>query len=377
VKPTALFISSREIACKDRAMANNPRSTHSQLPKLRDVAAAAGVSLSVASRVLSGKADAYRISESASRRVRKEAERLGFQPDRSAKALRLGKSRMIGVVVPDIANTFFASIAQQVAFAAERVGYDVLLADSSNSSVREASLIAQLLSRQIEGLVVCPVGGSFDHLNDRSLQKFPLVLVDRVTEISHAHVVTSDHRLGGMMLAEHLLMAGHRRIGVLQGLPGTWTNEKRLEGIRAALRKSRLKEDTLSICGSDFTIESGASACRQLLRDQPNVSAIIALGNPQALGCLEVFQEKGLGIPQDLSLVSFDDHPFVSHLASPLTVIQQDVCMLGREASRLLFFDLLGNVATKKSEVIVPVKLEVRKSVKVLSRLQQRERVVS
>lgn len=358
-------------------MASNPRSTHSRLPKLRDVAAAAGVSLSVASRVLSGKADAYRISESASRRVRKEAERLGFQPDRSAKALRLGKSRMIGVVVPDIANTFFASIAQQVAFAAERVGYDVLLADSSNSSVREASLIAQLLSRQIEGLVVCPVGSSFDHLKDRSLQKFPLVLVDRVTDISHAHVVTSDHRLGGMMLAEHLLMAGHRRIGVLQGLPGTWTNEKRLEGIRAALRKSRLKEDTLSICGSDFTIESGAAACRQLLRDQPNVSAIIALGNPQALGCLEVFQEKGVRIPQDLSLASFDDHPFVSHLASPLTVIQQDVCMLGREASRLLFFDLLGNVATKKSEVIVPVKLEVRKSVKVLSRLPQRERVVS
>ena len=358
-------------------MATDPSSAHSQLPKLKDVAAAAGVSLSVASRVLSGKADVYRISELASRRVREEAERLGFQPDRSAKALRLGKSSMIGVIFPDIANSFFASIAQQVAHAAERVGYDVLLADSGNSTDREASLITQLLSRQIEGLVVCPVGKSFDHLKDRSLQKFPLVLVDRIAEINDAHVVTSDHRLGGMMLAEHLIGAGHRRIGVLQGLPGTWTNEKRLEGIRASLRKTKLKGLELVVRGDDFTKESGVKACRQLLQDESNISAIIALGNPQALGCLEVCQEKGLSIPQDLSLVSFDDHPFVSHLASPLTVIQQDVEMLGREASRRLFSELLGDSAARKSQVIVPVKLEVRNSVKVLSRVKQRERIVS
>jgi LacI family transcriptional regulator len=358
-------------------MATDPNSAHSQLPKLKDVAAAAGVSLSVASRVLSGKADAYRISELASRRVRKEAERLGFQPDRSAKALRLGKSNLIGVIFPDVANSFFAAIAQQVAHAAERVGYDVLLADSGNSTNRESSLITQLLSRQIEGLVVCPVGKSFDHLKDRSLQKFPLVLVDRIAEINHAHIVTSDHRLGGTMLAEHLIEAGHRRIGVLQGLPGTWTNEKRLDGIRAALRKSKLKDIELAVRGDDFTKESGSKACRQLLQAMPKLSAIIALGNPQALGCLEVFQEKGLSIPRDLSLVSFDDHPFVSHLASPLTVIQQDVELLGREASRLLFSELLGESAAKKSQEIVPVKLEVRKSVMVLSKVQQHERVVS
>lgn len=367
----------RAAAPKNKIMATDPSSVHSQLPKLKDVAAAAGVSLSVASRVLSGKADAYRISEFASRRVRIEAERLGFQPDRSAKALRLGKSNMIGVIFPDIANSFFASIAQQVAHAAERVGYDVLLADSGNSTDREASLIAQLLSRQIEGLVVCPVGKSFDHLKDRSLQKFPLVLVDRIAEINHAHVVTSDHRLGGMMLAEQLIGAGHRRIGVLQGLPGTWTNVKRLEGIRAAIRKSKLKDIEFVVRGDDFTKESGVKACRQLLHAETNLSAIIALGNPQALGCLEVGQEKRLAIPQDLSLVSFDDHPFVSHLASPLTVIQQDVEMLGREASRLLFSDLLGDRTAKKSQVIVPVKLEIRNSVKVLSKIQQRERVGS
>ena len=179
------------------------------------------------------------------------------------------------------------------------------------------------------------------------------------------------------MLAEHLIEAGHRRIGVLQGLPGTWTNEKRLDGIRAALRKSKLKDIELAVRGDDFTKESGSKACRQLLQAMPKLSAIIALGNPQALGCLEVFQEKGLSIPRDLSLVSFDDHPFVSHLASPLTVIQQDVELLGREASRLLFSELLGESAAKKSQEIVPVKLEVRKSVMVLSKVQQHERVVS
>ncbi len=347
-------------------------SPNERKPRLQDVAAAAGVSASVVSRVLSGKGDAFRISSQTSSRVKKIAEQLGFRPDSAARALRSGKSVILGVVVPDIANPFFAAITQQVNYTAEQYGYSVILVDSCNSLEREIEQIERLRSRQPEGLIVCPIGEVFGHLHRVAAEGCPIVLVDRVPKSNVLPSITSDHRWGGKILASHLLDNGHRTIGIVQGLQGTLPNELRIAGVMDAIRDFGKKSVAVAIGGSGFTIEDGCRACLDLLRENPAITALIALGNPQAIGCLKASRELGRRIPCDLSLVSFDDHPLAGFLESPLTVVAQDVSELGRRASTMLYERIkhAGLKVAKVSPVenmIVPVSLEQRSSVSRIS----------
>jgi len=330
---------------------------------LKEVAESAGVSVSTASRVLSGQAAAYRIGKVTQAAVEQRAKALGFQANALARSLRSKRSGILGLVVPDISNPFFAAIARQVTTAANQHGYSVLIADSCETSTIEQDSVKQLMARQAEGLIVCPVGNVSEHLRAVESKKVPLVLVDRVFMAESFTTVTSEHSSAAKQLTIALIEAGHRKIAVLQGLPGTLPNTERIEGIQAAFCESGLRWNPQLLVGDNFTEQSGFEAALAIMKAKPTTTALIALSAPQSLGAMKAIQRLGLSLPQDISLVAFDDHPFIDHLVCPLTSASQDVKRLGETAAAILLEQLRSGKRPAKREHRIPIQVTHRKSI--------------
>ncbi|MEM9586725.1 MAG: LacI family DNA-binding transcriptional regulator, partial [Planctomycetota bacterium] len=327
------------------------------------VAEAAGVSVSTASRALAGKAKAYRISDRTAANIQTVADSLGYRPSYLARSLRLRRSGLIGVVVPDVANPFFAAIAREITLLVEASGYSVLLADSRDDTAIEKRLAQQLADRQVEGLIVCPVGLEPEHLLAIQSSGIPLVLVDRVFPGHDLVTVTSRHRSGAEASAKLLMAKGHRTIGVLQGIPGTLPNEERLAGLRSVLADHGHALEPELIAGENFTEKSGYEAAKELLSTRSDITALFAISTPNALGGLRAARELGWSIPDRLSLVAFDDHPFGDFMAVPLTTVSQDVRALGTTAAEILMTHLETKSRPDQSEHLIDTSLTLRQSI--------------
>lgn len=331
---------------------------------LRDVATAAGVSVSTASRALRGQAEAGRIRAETVERIRSAATELGFRPSHMARSLRSQRTGLLGVVAPDVSNPFFSSIARQVTLETEGHGYSVILGDSQDDTQREVTLLRELQSRQVEGLVVCPVGVISDHLLEIHQSGIPLVLVDRTFPELEFLQVTTQHQQGAARAVRMLTDAGHRRIGILQGLPGTLPNEARLAGAREALADAGIDFDNRLVSGSNFTEGSGAESARALMQSHPDVTAFFALSMPNALGALRVAEQTGRSVPDDLSLVAFDDSPFAEFMRVPISTVAQDSQALGMKAAQLILSRLQGKRKSRQAIHQINVEFHPRKSIR-------------
>lgn len=330
---------------------------------LERVAQAAGVSTSTASRALAGKARQCRISEKTEQAILAAARGLGFQPSHAARSLRTQRSGLIGLLIPDASNPFFAAIARQATIFAERHGLSTLLADSHDSMEHEKELLTHLLSRQIEGLIICPVGESSSHLQKLESRGVNVVVVDRWFSDIHYTTVTSENEQGAYTATTAILDKGHVVIGCLQGRHDTSSNNERLQGFRRAHAVKRLELDPSLIRGDDFSAASGYRSTCELLAAHPTISAIFALGNQNALGALRAVGERKLSIPHDISLVTFDDTPFAEYLASPLSVIRQNVEVIGHRAAELLIEQIRSGNRPELLLHRVPVEFIARSSI--------------
>jgi LacI family transcriptional regulator len=237
------------------------------------------------------------------------------------------------------------------------------LADSHDSIEHEKELLNHLQSRQVEGLIVCPIGSSSNHLRRLEQSGAHAVVVDRWFTGIHLTSVTSENEQGAFAGTQAILEKGHRHIGCLQGRPGTSTNDERINGFKAALQANGMEPDLSLVHGYDFSEESGYSATCELLDEHPEITALFALSNQNALGALRAFGERKLTVPYDVSLVTFDDAPFAEYLASPLTVIRQDIEEIGRVAAELLIEQI--RTGDKPDQMLhrLPVQLVLRESI--------------
>ena len=330
---------------------------------LEHVARVAGVSPSTASRALAGRARQCRISEKTEQAVRKAARELGFRASHVARSLRTQRTGLIGVLVPDASNPFFAAIARAATIFAERQGLSTLLADCHDSLDHERELLTQLQSRQVEGLIICPIGESSDHLQLLVHSGANVVVVDRWFSDLQLTTVTSENERGAYAATCALIDMGHRQIGCLQGRPDTSSNNERLRGFRKALRANKVMPNAALIRGDDFSEASGYRSSCELIDMHPELSAIFAFGNQNALGALRAFAERKLKVPRDISLLAFDDTPFAEYLASPLSVIRQNVDVIGRKAAELLIQQIQTGSKPRKRLHRVPVELVLRDSI--------------
>jgi len=331
---------------------------------LKSIAAELGISVSVVSRVLSGKARQYRISEKTEKRVQDEADRLGFSPNLIASSLRLKKTHTIGLIIPDISNNFFSSVARFVTIEARKRGYSIILCDSQGDDQTEIEAIRLLQSRSVDGLIITPVGqigGLLKGLLDGGL---PLVLLDRYFSDVELPYVTSDNYQGALAATDYLIERGHQRIACIQGPPDSSTSMDRVAGYRAAMEQRGIEIDETQIVGDDFNERNGYVETKLLLQHQPRPTAIFSLGNLPTFGAIRAIAEEGLSIPEDISLLSFDDHYSSAFLAAPLTAVAQPEEAIGLFAVKLLCNQLAGNSTIEG--VSLATQLNERSSVRVL-----------
>lgn len=298
---------------------------------LQDLADRLGLSVATVSLVLNGRARALRISSRTEARIQRAAERFGIQPNRLAASLRSGRTASIGLVVPDIANPFFAVLAQHLERALRHSGLVVLLADSEESVAVEERSIRELRDRRVDGMIVAPVDGRNPLLARLAAEGFPIVCLDRVSPDLAVPQVSTDHAGAARLAVEALLAAGHRRIGCLRGSPGVYSDDDRVRGYRDALLAAGITPDASWIAGGDFTRPTARAAAERLI-EEGAITAIVPLAGQATLGLLEALRSRNRRCPGDLSIVAFDEQPWSSLVDPPLTTVEQPVADLVRLA---------------------------------------------
>lgn len=303
---------------------------------LREVARAAGVHPGTVSRALNPETRDLVNSETIVR-VTKAAEELGYRPNPIARGLKTNRSYTIGVVIPDIQNPLFPPIVRGIEDRLDDDGYTALIANTENDPERERISIEALRARQVDGFITATARSDHAVLDELVELGIPLVLVNRRLDDRTLSSATADDHAGIGLAVEHLVSLGHRRIGHLAGPQQLSTGRVRREGFLAAMRAHDLRADLALVqVSTNFTEEAGARACAALLDSGRPVTGIVAGNDLLALGCYDVFAERGIACPDEISVVGFNDMPFVDRFNPPLTSVRIPHYEVGAVAAELL-----------------------------------------
>ncbi len=330
-------------------------------PTLRDVAEAAGVHAATASRALNPSTRGLVNAETA-RRVIKVAEQLGYHPNPIARGLKTAKSGSVGLVIPDLTNPLFPPIVRGIEDVLEPAGYSGLIVNTDNDPAREEAQIERLRARQVEGLIVATARVHHALLHRLHDEGVVMVMVNRRPDGADVPSITPDDAAGVELAVRHLADLGHTRIAHVAGPPNTSTGVGRARAFRSAVRDLGLDTDPrLETTAEHWSEEAGAAGLRRLLDDGVDFTAVVAGNDLIALGCYDVFRERGLRCPEDVSVVGFNDMPFLDKLRPPLTTISIPHQQIGAEAARLLL-DAIADPSRPARSVLLPVSLVVRGS---------------
>ncbi len=305
---------------------------------IRDIAREANVSVTTVSLILNGKPNT--VSEATANRIREIAARCNYTPNHLAVGLVTRKTNTIGLILPDIANTFFAELAESVDRFCAACGYAMVLSNTNNDPAKDLAAVNLLVNRGIDGLIIAfsqneDKQQSADFIKLLDGLDVPFVALDSWIEGLKCSGVSIHHSKGGTMATNHLISLGHVRIGCITGPCGSYTAERRLKGYVNALTESGIDYDPDLVAVGDYRFEGGRDAANQLL--DRGVTAIFASNDLMAYGAYQAVQERGWNIPNDISIVGFDDLFFSAILPTPLTTIHQSVATLGEQAWNLLY----------------------------------------
>ena len=328
---------------------------------LRDVARVAGVHPATVSRALNEETRAL-VNEETARRVLKAAEKLGYQPNPIARGLKTNQSYTIGVLIPDLTNPLFPPILRGIEDRLETGGYTALTANTDNDPERELLDSQTMRARQVDGIIAATARR--DHrLHDALLEAgIELVLVNRRQEQLPVSAATADDRMGMRLAVEHLLALGHTRIAHLAGPLDYSTGLDRYESFQETMRTAGLQPDPeLVLVAEAFTESEGARLCGELMADGPGFTAIAAANDLLALGCYDVFADRGVRCPEEISVIGFNDMPFAARFHPPLTTIHIPHYEIGKAAAQLML-ERLQDGAPPPRDVRLEPSLVVRGS---------------
>lgn len=308
---------------------------------IKDISAETGLSITTVSRVLNGKAKEYRISQKSQKIVEKAAEKLNYIPNQFAANLKTGRSNTIALIVPSLNNPFFARIASEVNAKVRNYGYTTIISDSNEDYEVEELEVKHLLSRNIEGLIIVPCSAQSEHIQRIHDQGLPLICIDRYFEDLNLSYVSTDNYYGSFAATERLIEYGHKKITCIQGVKESTPNRLRIQGYKDALSKNGI--EYVDIVGDAFSLQNGYLETKLLLQKEEKPTVIFTFSNTIAVGCLKALKEENVRIPDDMSLITFDDHPYLDYLATPLSCIAQPVQDISKIAAKLLFSKIDSN----------------------------------
>ncbi|HIZ20524.1 MAG TPA: LacI family transcriptional regulator [Firmicutes bacterium] len=333
---------------------------------IRDVARQAGVSTATVSYVLNNKAS-ENITPETIARVNAAIEKLGYVPNLSARALRYRKSNLIGVVIPQtepgeefmFSNPFYGDFLSAVEYTARTRGYRLLI--SGTSAGQSYVEIAQ--NHGLDAIIILGIYPT-DDIDAYKEAKIPLVLVDCYRNNHSFHTVGTNDRHGGYLATRYLIQHGHRRIAFVSGAVGeTGVNQKRLLGYRDALDEAGIPYDQDIIFSGNVGYEHGVKAAWDIARNHTDVTAVFVTADIMAAGVIKGLVDAGLSVPGDVSVVGFDDI-FIANISSPsLTTIRQNIKEKGKAAVELAL-DTIENPSIPKRDVIIPLEIVERDSVR-------------
>ena len=326
---------------------------------IRDVAVHAAVNASTVSRALNPETR-HLIGDEVVRRVMASAKALGYRQNKLASALRGGRSRVVGVCLPDIENPVFPPIVRGIEEELSAEGYGVLIANVAGTAKDQERMLEQMLERRVDGLVLATATRHDPLVRRCILDRVPLVLVNRAEESGQASEVVNDDFLSMRLAVDHLAALGHERIAHLAGPALAATGQSRILGFEMAMKRHRLNADLL-IEAAEFTREAGRTACEQLIDKKKGITAIIAGNDLIALGCYDVFAARSIRCPDEISLIGHNDMPLVDMLHPPLTTLRIQHRDMGRHAARLLL-DMIATPDSAPLRIMLPPQLMERGS---------------
>jgi LacI family transcriptional regulator len=325
---------------------------------IKDVARVAGVSPSTVSRALN---DSPLIREETKDRIRRIARELGYERNELARGLVKGSFQTLGLLVPDITNPFFAEITRGVGKAAHAAGYGVILCNTEGDPDRERSYISLLRRKRVDGLVIASVTVDAPCLKSLSRSKTPVVLVSRLSRDLKIPYVGVDDRLGGRLATEHLVGLGHERLGFIGGPADVQASIDRLAAFQEVLAENRIPLRKSWVIFTEFTQRAGYEAGLRLLGRKRRPTAVFAANDVIALGVLQAAEELGLRIPDDVSLVGYDDISYAALPRIELTTVAQPSFEIGRLAAEWLLALIGGRRKRVYSRLLRP-ELKIRRT---------------
>ena len=328
------------------------------MPNIYDVARRARVSAATVSAVLNGSAF---VSPGLTSRVQAAVATLGYEPNLLARGLAKRQTKTIGMIVPDIANPFFPEVVRGAEDTAHAAGYTLLLASTDNDTEKENLYLRLFLAKRVDGVILTKAPGRFPPDLQRAFARagVPIVLLARTVPGFAIDTVEMDDRGAAYEGVMHLRRLGYRRIGFIGGLHGASTSRRRLDGYRAALRDARIRFDPALVVEGDFRVESGYRAGLELLKRRPDA---VFVGNYlMTVGFMEALRQYRMRCPDDVAVVTCDDHPWLDAFSPRLTTIDLPKRELGAAAARLLV-DRIARRTGRPRIVTLKNALRVRES---------------
>lgn len=346
---------------------------------IKDVAERAGVSTATVSHVING---TRFVREETRQTVLDAIEALHYQPSAIARGLATNSTQTIGLVISDIANPFFTAVARGVEDEINQQGLHTIFCNTDEEPAREDDYLRLLSARQIDGLIIAPTGIYSERLLRMHEADIPIVLLDRETPGLDVPIIGVDNEGGAYEATRYLIELGHRQIAILVGMETISTQRARFQGYVRAMQEQGLAIDENLVIRADSRAYSNQlalidspppatlfnnqmtpnayHALQQVLDSPHPPSAIFITNNEMTIGSLQALKERGLRCPEDISLISFDDHDWASIFLPPLTVVRQPTYQLGQTAAKLLL--KLIRQHSMEGSVCLPVELIIRES---------------
>lgn len=300
------------------------------------------------------------ISQETRERVEQAIAELGYIPNTLARSLRFKQTKTIALVLADITNPFFTTITRGVADTASEQGFSVMFCNTDESQSEELSYLNVLLQRQVDGVLLVPASYTPESVSFVQDRGTPVVLLDRHIADARVDSVRGDSEQGAYEAVHYLVELGHRRIALVNGPQTISTGIERAAGYRRALTEAGFSSSADRIYYGEFTPEGGYRTAQQALAVKPLPTALFAANNFIALGAYRAIRELGLRVPEDISIIAFDDLPLV--MEPFLTVVAQPAYEIGQRATELLLARLAGDGPTEPQEIVLPTHMIIRKS---------------
>jgi LacI family transcriptional regulator len=328
---------------------------------MHDVARLAGVSIATVSAVINGKSG---VSPKLTAQVKEAMTALDYHPDLVARSLKVGRTNVIGMVVPDVTNQFYTEAMRGVEDEARAHGYLLMLCDSNEDPKHEQHLLGMLFSQRVDGVLLASSDSTA--ANDRlTRRRFPIVFIDRVPAGCAERAVTTDNISAAYEATRHLISLGHTRIAIIAGKLPLSTGADRVEGYRKAMQEAHLPIREEYFQRGDFSLESGNQCGLQLMQLPDPPTAIFSCNNKMTLGLMRSLAELAVPCPEQVSIVSFDDFEWAANFSPRLTTVAQPTYEIGRQAMRMLLRIIRSakdNSENKENVMILPAELRLRDS---------------